>query len=259
MTTNDHDSLVRRQFAASAERYRTSPSHARGKSLSRLVGLAAPQRHWLVLDVATGAGHTAATLAPHVDAVVAGDMTREMLDQAVIVCRERGLSNVLFVQESAGALSYHDGVFDLVACRVAAHHFPDPAAFVAEGARVLKDGGMIAVIDNVAPDDEGDARWINDFERQRDPSHVRCLSVAQWRELFVRNGLAVVRCETSAKWLDVHDWMRRMNVERERIPILAERLLEAPKGVQEFWQPRPGNGALELALQEAIILGRVSR
>ncbi|MFZ0487377.1 MAG: methyltransferase domain-containing protein, partial [Arenicellales bacterium] len=124
MTHRDHDSLVRRQFGASAPNYRTSPSHARGRSLARLVELAVPRPDWLVLDVATGAGHTAATLAPHVRTVIAGDMTGEMLAQAGMVSREKGLGNVLLVRESAQALSYRDHVFDLVACRIAAHHFP---------------------------------------------------------------------------------------------------------------------------------------
>ncbi|MGA8260985.1 MAG: class I SAM-dependent methyltransferase [Arenicellales bacterium] len=256
MTRDDHDAVVQRQFGASAENYRTSPAHARGRSLSRLVELAAPRSDWWVLDVATGAGHTAAALAPHAGTVVAGDMTRKMLDQAAMVCRENGLGNVLFVQESAQALSYRDCVFDLVTCRIAAHHFADPAVFVAESARVLKSGGLLGVVDNVSPEDQGDAAWINDFERRRDPSHVRCLDVSQWRDLFTRNDLVPIHEETAPKRFDFRDWMCRMNVESERIESLAERLLHAPEGVLRFWQPRNQGDRLELSLREAILVGR---
>lgn len=258
MTDHDHDSRVRRQFGASAERYRTSASHARGQSLARLMELAAPQPDWRVLDVATGAGHAAATLAPRVRSVIAGDMTMEMLQQAAIVRREQALTNIHLVRESADTLAYRDRVFDLVVCRVAAHHFPDPGAFVAEAARVLKVKGRLAVIDNVVPDDAVVADWINDFERQRDPGHARCLSVAQWRELYHHNGLDVLHSEVHGKRFDFHEWMQRMNVAPEVIDRMGKELLEAPGGVREFLQPKRTGHHIELTLQEAILVGQLS-
>lgn len=256
MTGKDHDSLVRRQFGASAESYRTSASHARGRSLGRLIELIAPRPDWTVLDAATGAGHTAAALAPRVRAVIAGDMTWEMLQQARIVRSERDLANIHFVRESAQALAYRDEVFDLVACRVAAHHFPDPGRFVAESARVLKPDGLLAVIDNIVPADKDAAAWINDFERRRDPSHARCLSITGWRELFTGNGLDVVHSEVNAKWFDFQDWMSRMNVAPETMDGMGRELLAAPEAVRQFWQPERGAAGIELALQEVILIGR---
>src|SRR5947207_15451478 len=71
--------LVQEQFGATAKHYLTSKPHALGKSLDRLVELAAPKPDWRVLDVATGAGHTAYAFAPHVARVWATDITDEML------------------------------------------------------------------------------------------------------------------------------------------------------------------------------------
>lgn len=256
MSGEDHDALVRRQFGASAQSYRTSASHARGRSLTRLLELTGPRPGWRVLDVATGAGHTAAALAPRVQLVAAGDMTPEMLHQAAIVVREHGLTNVHFVRENAGALAYRSHAFDLVACRVAAHHFPDPGRFVAECARVLKDAGRLAVIDNVVPDDPAIAGWINDFERRRDPSHARCLSVAQWRALLDDHGLHLDHVEVNEKWFDFEEWMGRMNAAPETIALMGRELLDAPAGVRDFWHPRAGRGRIEFALNEAILVGR---
>lgn len=256
MTTNDHDARVQSQFGASAEHYRTSASHARGASLTRLRELVQPRGDWLVLDAATGAGHTAAALAPGVQSVVAGDLTREMLEQARLVCREQGRENVFFVRESAQALSYRDGAFDLVTCRVAAHHFPEPGRFVAECARVLKPGGLLAVVDNVVPDDTAAAEWINDFERRRDSSHARCLSLEHWRRLLAGHRLETVHLEVNPKWFDYADWMRRMNVPEPEIERLAGVLLDAPRAVRAFWQPVREAGRVRFALQEAIITAR---
>lgn len=253
---DDHNARVQSQFGATAAHYRTSGSHAHGKSLSRLLELVSPRPDWLALDAATGAGHTAAFLAPHVSGVIAGDMTREMLHQAALVCSEKHLSNVLFVRESAQALSYRDDVFDLVTCRVAAHHFPDPGAFVMECARVLKPGGTLAVIDNIVPDDRENAEWINRFERQRDASHARCLPLAEWRDLYRGNGLDMAHSEINSKWFDFDDWMRRMNVGDTDIERLAALLLNAPERIRTFWQPQREDGCVKLALQEAIMIGR---
>ena len=68
---DDNNRLVREQFGAHANDYATSPVHAQGASLARLVELTKPQRDWTVLDVSTGAGHTALTFAPLVEQVTA--------------------------------------------------------------------------------------------------------------------------------------------------------------------------------------------
>src|SRR5262245_46291251 len=73
-------SLSQANFGKNAAEYLTSRPHAQGQSLERLVALINPQPDWHVLDVATGAGHTAYTFAPHVARVWATDITDEMLD-----------------------------------------------------------------------------------------------------------------------------------------------------------------------------------
>ncbi len=144
--------LVEKQFGAAAADYAASAVHARGPSLARVVDLVAPQAHWRALDVATGAGHTALAFAPHVAHVIASDVTKEMLTEAGKLAGARNLTNVETAHGDAGSLPFAEESFDLVTCRLAAHHFPDPAAFVGEAWRVLKPGGTLALIDNVSPD-----------------------------------------------------------------------------------------------------------
>ena len=61
---SDSEDLVRQQFGRHANAYATSAVHAQGESLARLTSLTQPQRDWIVLDVSTGAGHTALAFAP---------------------------------------------------------------------------------------------------------------------------------------------------------------------------------------------------
>lgn len=256
MNSKDHADLVRQQFGRTAENYKTSASHAQGLSLSRLCELITPQPHWCVLDVATGAGHTAALFSPHVKQVIACDLTQAMLNQARKLSEERGLTNIEFRLEDAQQLSFTDGSFDLVSCRVAAHHFPRPELFIQECERILKAKGLIVLIDNVVPENKTSADWINDFERARDPSHQRCLSISVWNRLLTTRGLDIRHQEINHKYFDFNEWVQRMKVDAELSTQLGEKLLNAPRDVKQFLDPTCENGKIRFRLQEAILIGR---
>ena len=145
-------SLSQKRFGQFAEGYVTSQSHAKGYDLDRLVEIANPQTDWLVLDIATGGGHTALKFAPYVRQVIATDITPRMLSAAEKFICDKGVTNVAFEPADAEDLPFEDPVFDLVTCRIAPHHFPDCARFVQEGSRVLKPGGQLLVQDHLLPE-----------------------------------------------------------------------------------------------------------
>jgi ubiquinone/menaquinone biosynthesis C-methylase UbiE len=129
-----------------------------------------------VLDIATGAGRTALAVAPYVAHVIATDITSQMLDQARRLAGEQGLSNITVETADAEALPYDDGCFDLGTCRIAPHHFTDIPLFLRESLRVLRPGDLFSLVANIVPPGSaGD--YINAFEKLRDPSHGRCLSI----------------------------------------------------------------------------------
>ncbi|WP_244500385.1 class I SAM-dependent methyltransferase [Methyloceanibacter methanicus] len=170
-------SLVQKKFGEAAADYAACAVHAEGPSLARLTELIDPLPTWRQLDVATGAGHTALAFAPRIAKSTASDITPEMLAQVKRLAKERGLGNVVTRQANAQDLPFPDTSFHLVTCRLAAHHFPKPKDFVAESARVMIPGGIFALVDNVSPDDADVAAAYNAFEKLRDPSHGRALSL----------------------------------------------------------------------------------
>lgn len=253
---NDSQKLIRQQFGAHANDYATSNAHAQGASLARLVELTQPQRDWHVLDVSTGAGHTALTFVPHVARVTATDLTPQMLDTARQLAGERGITNIEFKPADTHALPFADNTFDLVTNRIALHHYSDARKAVAEMARVCKSGGLVALVDNVVPPDKVTAGYINHFEQLRDPSHNWCYPRVRLEALFADAGLPVIHSESSEKELDLEQWARRMGNDDAKIAELAKRLKEAPQPVQEFFKPREVDGHIKFSLTEAIIIGR---
>lgn len=258
-------SLVQQQFGAHAAAYATSAVHAKGASLARLVELVKPESHWQALDIATGAGHTAAAFAPHVARVIASDVTEEMLAEAGNLAAAKGFAGMETAHADAEALPFEDSRFDLVTCRIAPHHFPDIPAFVSEAWRVLKPGGTFALVDNIAPDAESTPGFsveelqeaslaYNAFEMIRDPSHVRCLGMAEWTEIMRDTGFEVVHKERLGKDMEFQPWAERLGADAPTIERLRAMLMEAGPALRAFLKPREEGGSLWFTLDEAILI-----
>ena len=235
MSTDTHKQLVQARFGPSAAAYATSAVHAKGNSLARLIELARPQAHWHALDIATGAGHTALALAPYVAEVVASDLTPQMLGAAEKLARERGLTNLRTQLADAEALPFEAASFDIVTCRIAAHHFANVPKFLAECARVLKPGGRVLIVDNIAPDDA--AREVDAFERRRDPSHVHCLSPREWAQAMVDAGLGLLHGEAMSKPIVFNTWAANQNAPSVVAYELAGTLRQMSAPAQAFLSP----------------------
>ena len=222
---------VQSQFGAAAAAYGTSLVHADASALQRVVELAEPQPKDSALDIATGAGHTALALAPHVGRVIAYDLTREMIRETRLNAAARGLANVYTQQGPAEKLPFRDASFDIVTVRQAPHHFTDARAAVREMARVARPGGRVVIVDSTAPpghenDPELAARWDR-IERLRDPSHVRNYSPSEWRAMVEDAGLRVFAEETGFATenggpMSFDAWTRRINTPPEAVAELAQ-------------------------------------
>ena len=258
--------LVQKQFGSHARAYATSEVHAKGASLARLVELVQPEADWEVLDVATAAGHTAFAFAPHVRHVVASDITPEMLPVAAELAEEKGLKNITMKSADAEKLSFDDDQFDLVTCRIAAHHFPHVDQFLSEAHRVLRRGGLLAVVDNVVPgsgadDETGNAlraagAYVNAFEKLRDPGHGRCLSVAEWLQAYSESGFEVIQDETAPKRMLFDPWVRRLGATEETQQQVRDMLENGSQEVMAFLHPEEGADGLAFYLTEGIFVGR---
>jgi SAM-dependent methyltransferase len=189
-----------------AQLYRDSEAHREGEDLDLIVRWAAEAEGRRALDVATGGGHVARRLREAGFDVLSSDPAPGM--QPDVVCR-------------AEDLPFADGSFDVVACRVAAHHFDDVPRALAEMARV--SSGLVLLADNLRLGDAAEAA-----ERLRDPTHVRCFTEEEWQELFAGAGLAVEDSRVLDKPIALAGWLERAGCEgadAERVrELLADRI-----------------------------------
>ena len=200
---------IARQFGRMSRAYAASRTHAGGSDLERVVELLQPRPDMRVLDVATGAGHTAVAVAPHARQVVAIDLTPAMIERTRESAAGRGITNLLAMVMDVEALAFAGESFGAVVSRIAPHHFPNIRQAVAEITRVLKPGGAFVVEDNSVPDDREVDSFLNDAERLRDPTHVRAYTGREWRELLEAAGLRVAHSEVARKQHDFAEWLDR--------------------------------------------------
>jgi SAM-dependent methyltransferase len=193
MTDAAHQNLIRDQFTRQATPFSTAAPIADAGALAMIVTAAEAGPDDTVLDVACGGGIVVCAFAPHVKHATGIDMTRAMLERARRHAAERGIANVTWDEGDVARLPYPDGAFTIVVTRFAVHHFPDPGAVLREMVRVCAPGGRIVVVDTYASPDPAKAAEFNRLEKLRDPSHARCLALAELHDLFHTAGLGEPR------------------------------------------------------------------
>lgn len=247
---------VQAQFGPSSDAYATSDVHAKGESLALLVELVRPQPGWQVLDVATGAGHTALAFAPHVARVVATDLTAEMLAKTAELATKRGLTNVETQPADAESLPFDGASFDLVTCRIALHHFPNPRQALTEFARVLKPGGLLGFTDNITVPDRQAAGYYNAYEKLRDPSHNWVYPLVRLQAMIEDAGLRVEASRELSKEFEFHEWADRQHASAATKEKLLEMMRHLPELLQPFFAPRWADETMYFTLHEAVIIAR---
>jgi len=119
-------------------------SAAMGKAVTEaLVEYARPRPGMRVLDLASGTGEPAITLAMRVGAegqVTALDLSADLLEIAKKRAQERGLDNFSTQQADAHSLPFDDNSFDLATCRFGIMFFRDVTLALRELHRVLIAG-----------------------------------------------------------------------------------------------------------------------
>jgi SAM-dependent methyltransferase len=141
-------------------------------------------------------------------------------------------------------MPYSDGSFDLVTCRVAAHHFSSLDAFLKETARVLRAPGWFLLIDGSVDDNEPEAEaWIHQLEMLRDPSHHRFLTPGEWSARCQQHGLDVQSAKlTPFKQPDLEWYFETAATPAENRLRVRRLIIEASPAVRRTFRLGDENG-----------------
>ncbi len=200
-------------WSARSADYAASEPHKFGPSLPKLLNLARPSASDILLDVGTGAGHTAAAFAPFVKKVYGLDPAEGMLAAAREIYGY--LDNLEFTPGTGDDTGFSEDTFDIVTARHTLHHHASVPDTLKELERVLKPGGRLIIVDEVTPNQELEA-WYHALETVRDPTHVRAYLMDEWRAFVREAGLEwVVGDAHTVYTLDVGSWIMRMKPTKE--------------------------------------------
>ncbi|NNC60185.1 MAG: metalloregulator ArsR/SmtB family transcription factor [Erythrobacter sp.] len=155
-----------------------------------------------LLDIGTGTGRMAELFGTGADHVVALDKSLEMLRVARAKLQHLPADRIELVQGDFYGLPFDDDRFHTVLLHQVLHYAPEPERALAEAARVLKDGGRIAIVDFAAHTHE---------ELRERFQHVRLgFSDSQMRELLRHAGFVPSQAVTlEGSQLEVKVWIGR--------------------------------------------------
>ena len=207
-----------------------------------------------MLDVATGAGHTALTFAPQVASVIASDITAGMLRTTAQLASERGIDNLQTKPADAEALPFDNNSFDLLTCRLAFHHFPQTKQALSEFHRILKPGGILGFTDNVTVPNKEAAAWYNAYEKLRDPSHHWVYPQIRLENLFRQAGFSIRATQRLSKEFEFHQWADRQSVSAANKKKLLAMMRKLPEHLEQLFAPRWADGTMYFCLWEVVII-----
>jgi len=167
-----------------------------------------------VLDVATGTAAVAIELVRQKGCRVVGiDQSPEMLAGAQARVEAAGLSDrITLVEGSAEQLQFPDGAFDALTFTYLLRYVEDPGATLAELARVVRPGGIVAALEFGLPRGVWRPLW----------------------ELYVRVGLPVSGAVISHGWHEVGSFLGpSIRDLHERLPIRKQVELWRAAGIED--------------------------
>lgn len=252
----EHKNTVREEFTKQADDYADSSVLTDPEKIKRVVTAAGASSKARVLEVATGPGHVAFEFAEKCDEVIGIDITEAPLEIAKETKQRRNVENISFEKGDAEELPFADNSFDIVVCRLAFHHFENPAVVFQEMSRVCYSDGTVAVDDLTVSEFPERASYQNQFEQLRDPSHVRALPRSELLDLFTECNIEVTSVASDGIVQQVDGWLNLAQTpasQAETVQKLIKRdANDDLSGTRPFWQ----DDELYFTQQTTIVVGR---
>jgi SAM-dependent methyltransferase len=156
-----YDATWGRGFAALYDRGLKATEEAGLHEIRREVLAGASGR---TVDVGAGTGVNVGLFPPAVSDLVLAEPDPHMFKRLKEKLGESG-EGVSAIEAPAESLPFADSSVDTVAFTLVLCTVPDPAAALAEAARILRPGGRLLFVEHVRSEDSGLARWQDRLEK----------------------------------------------------------------------------------------------
>ncbi len=246
-----------KQFGRQAYAYSKGNIFVDGIHLSEVIKRSGVAKDHKVLDIATGAGFLALEFAKISNCVVGTDLTRNMLLNACEKQRNSGTKNTQFLLSDVESLPFFSETFDIVSCRFAFHHFPDPEKALLEMKRACKARGRIVLVDGVSSEDRSKSLFHNRIEKLRDPSHVRIYTLSEIKSILNALGAVIMDIVHWDIPQDFREWMSRAGTDEGKTKVIEGLMMQSMDGDSTGLRVKIEDGRLGFTYDTVILVAAV--
>jgi SAM-dependent methyltransferase len=211
---------VKEGFDFASLNYLNSSDHVSGADLSFIKSYFKDKRFGLILDIATAAGHCSKVFESKLKVGI--DLSLNMLKTA------RSEFGIIPVCATSMQIPFLDQTFDLVSCRIAMHHFENPGRFFSESNRVLKDRGILVLVDSIVDVEDG---YLNTIEYFRDNTHIRSLTVKE--VINYADNFRLLNYVLTKRKHTFYDWAKRLNADDEKVKQIETKFINLPENIKQ--------------------------
>ena len=236
---------VRREFGL---------EHSADSDIGRIVDLAEPQKKDKALDLITGLGYVAISLAPHVKSVDAVDPDEGILTEAAENAAKANIDNIRFLAGDPTSIPSRDEEYEIVTARMALRHAANPGSCLKSIFRVLKPEGRLFIVDLLKPFQPDMASFFESFLKERDRTHVQCMNLEEWEGLLDKEGFDIDNLEVFPREYDFESWASGSDQDPDKARMLAAMLHGAsPRAKRHFRVVEEGSRPLSFVVWVVLL------
>lgn len=162
----------------------------------------------IIVDIGSGTGNAVIPFLKAGGCAIGVELTPSMarkgLDRLNAACFSK---RVVFSISRGEHSPVATGSVHAAICRNVFHHLENPLVVLKEMTRIVEKGGHVIIEDFYEPDSDEERMPLHTIDRLRVPSHVRTLSMGEFRALFHKAGISLTHLIATAKRQRLSEWL----------------------------------------------------
>lgn len=244
-------------FSHRASRFRASLQEKETSQLEKIISQIRFGPGDSIIDIGIGTANASLPFLKAGGRVVGIELTPAMARQGKASLEEKGLGErVVFAIAQAEHSPLANDMADAAICRNVFHHLQAPAIILEEMARAVRPGGHVIIDDFYEPDSDDERAMLHEIECLRVPSHVRTLSVSEFRALFEKAGLPIMHLSATFKRRTLSSWLDLTRASSENIMRIRLRFEQMHAAGGGWWEVEKQDDDYLFSHKRMVIIGK---